>query len=271
VAVYDRESTAVHALRPPGLTYASGVVALDGTPTKRMWELSLGTRLNHRPVLASDEQRAEYIEHALNLNLVRTTEYIKSYNSPDHVNTDQDAVLLEEIADEHDTHPGLITTRTAEGEYDDVDVLELVDETKHYGNILGSNEFGETRLGAVIGPNHYGDQYIQTWGAYAGETVEQEPSAKGQDHRAPVVTSRRERAGECRPVVDTLSTFEEDARCVLLAVRATATGVTPMGVTRHPRRQHRRRRDSRARGLQARYRRSVLRWTAYLTVSAEDV
>jgi hypothetical protein len=181
VAVYDRESTAVHALRPPDLTYASGVVALDGTPTKRMWELSLGTRLNHRPVLASDEERAEYIKHALNLNLVRTTEYIKSYNSPDHVYTDQDTALLEAIADEHGTRPGLITTATAEGEYDDVDVLEPVDETKHYGNVLGSNQFAETRLGAVIGSNHYGDQYIQKWGAYASETVEREPGAKGQD------------------------------------------------------------------------------------------
>jgi len=181
VAVYDRESTAVHALRPPDLTYASGVVALDGTPTKRLWELSLGTRLNHRPVLADDEERAEYIEHALNLNLVRTTEYIKSYNSPDHVNTDQDAALLEAIADEHDTRPGLITTATAESEYNDVDVLKLVDETKHYGNVLGSNEFAETRLGAVIGSNHYGDQYVQKWGAYAGEAVERDDGTKGQD------------------------------------------------------------------------------------------
>ena len=180
VAVYDRESTAVHALRPPDLTYTSGVVALDGTPTKRMWELSLGTRLNHRSVL-QDGERREYIEDALNLNLVRSTEYIKSYNSADHVNTDQDAALLEAIADEHGQTPSVITTATAEGEYDADGVLDLVDETKHYGNVLGSNVFAETRLGAVIGSNHYGDHYIQKWGAYAGETVEREPGAKGQD------------------------------------------------------------------------------------------
>jgi hypothetical protein len=145
-----------------------------------MWELSLRTRLNHRPVL-QDGERREYIEDALNLNLVCSTEYIKSYNPADHVNTDQDAALLEAIADEHEQTPSVITTETAEGEYDANGVLDLVDETKHYGNVLGSNEFAETRLGAVIGSNHYGDQYIQKWGGYAGETVEREPGTKGQD------------------------------------------------------------------------------------------
>jgi DNA-binding transcriptional ArsR family regulator len=59
-----------------------------------------------------------------------------------------------------------------EQEYDTEGVLEFVDQTKHYGNVLGSNKFDDTRLGAVIGSNHYGDGYIKKWGAYAGETVE---------------------------------------------------------------------------------------------------
>lgn len=51
-------------------------------------------------------------------------------------------------------------------------LLELVDETKHYRKVLGSNEFDDIRLGAVIGSNHYGDGHIKNWGAYAGEAVE---------------------------------------------------------------------------------------------------
>jgi len=35
----------------------------------------------------------------LNLDLVRTPEWVKSYNSADHVNTKQDAALLEAIAE----------------------------------------------------------------------------------------------------------------------------------------------------------------------------
>ena len=171
LGVFDRHQGGVSVLQPPALKYASGVVALDGTPTRQMWELALGEPLNHRPVLHAGE-RAEYIRSALNLNLVRTTEYVKPYNSSSHINTSQDAALLEAIADKHGERPSVITTTTAEHEYDTDGVLEHVDDTKHYGNILGSNEFSDTRVGAVIGSNHYGDRYIKKWGAYAGEPVE---------------------------------------------------------------------------------------------------
>jgi len=193
--VYNRRTAEVSVLRPPPLADAppsrkpSGVVALDGTPTKRMWELALGERLDHRPVL-QQEERAEYIEHALNLNFVRSSEYIKSYNSADHVSVAKDAALLEAIAEEHGQKPALITTMTAKDEYIDAGVLQVDDEDavvggvardlKHYGNVLGSNEFDDTRLGAVIGSNHYGDGYIKKWGAYAGETVER-GDGKGTD------------------------------------------------------------------------------------------
>jgi len=180
--VFNRNTGAVSVLRPPALDYASGIVALDGTPTKRLWELSLGERLNHRPVLG-DEERAEYVRDALNLNIVRTTDYVKSYNSADHVFPEEDAALLEQIAEDHGERPGVITTSTAEDVYDEEGVLDLVDSTKHYGNVLGSNEYAEKRLGAVIGSNHYGDGFIKKWGAYAGHAVEDpdrsDPSNRG--------------------------------------------------------------------------------------------
>ncbi|WP_128906762.1 hypothetical protein [Halorubrum amylolyticum] len=178
-AVFDRATGAVSVLRPPALEYVTGVVALDGTPTKRMWELTLGERLTHRPILA-DAERAEYVRDALNLNLVRTTEYVKPYNSAEHVNTAEDAALLEGIADAHGERPAVITSSTAEHEYDAEDVLQYVDDTRHYGNVLGSNEYDDTRLGAVIGSNHYGDGYIKKWGAYAGDAVER-GDGKGAD------------------------------------------------------------------------------------------
>ena len=46
-------------------------------------------------------------------------------------------------------------------------------------DVLGSNEFAQKRVGAVIGSNHYGDGYIKKWGAYAGTAVEREDEAKG--------------------------------------------------------------------------------------------
>lgn len=198
VGVLNRAVGEISILQTPGLDYASSVVALDGTPTKRMWELALGEQLTHRPVL-KDEERAEYISDALNLNLVRTTEYIKPYNpkpeyAEDRIAVEKDAALLDAIVEKHDQRPALITTTTALNEYDKADVIDLdrtadpgdrvidgpVDRVKWYGNVLGSNEFDDTRLGVVIGSNHYGDGFIKKWGAYAGQAVERNDE-KGSD------------------------------------------------------------------------------------------
>lgn len=191
IGVFDRETGRVHVLRPPDLRYASGVVALDGTPTRRLWELSLGTRLNHRQVL-TDAERVEYLRDTLSLNLVRTTEWVKSYNSEDHVNPENDGALLDAITEEHGRSPAVLTTKTGERVHENAGLYETdgkggladgngrVSDLAHYGNLLGSNRFANTRLGAVIGSNHYGDGFIQRWGAFAGEAVER-GEGKGAD------------------------------------------------------------------------------------------
>jgi len=183
IGVFDRENNEVHILNPPNLGYASGVIALDGTPTKELWELSPGTRLNHRQVLA-DGERQEYLSEGLGLNIVQITDAVKPYNNDRNVNVEKDAALLEEIADQYGRLVGgVISTQTALTEYDAAGVLTFAPETQEvtdgpaekvnwHGNVLGSNEFKETRLGAVIGSNHYGDRFIERWGAYAGEAVE---------------------------------------------------------------------------------------------------
>ena len=178
-AVHNQAKNELSLLTPPDLDYASGVVALDGTPTVDMWEDCLGERLNHREVLQGNE-RAEYIKEALNLNLIRTSEYIKPYNSAGHVNVEADATLLNEIAALHGETPGVITTSTAEDCYRSAEDTLPIAETKHYGNVLGSNEFKTKRVGAVIGSNHYGDHYIKKWAAYAGEAAER-GEGKGAD------------------------------------------------------------------------------------------
>jgi len=183
---YQDERADLRMLDPPPLDYASAVIALDGTPTLDMWELALDTRLNKRRVL-SDSERRDYIRDALNLNVVRTTEHVKPYNSPDHVDVRGDAALLDAVREQHGEKPGLITTRTALDEYASADVLDYdpedgtvtegaVERVKWRGDVLGSNEFDGKRLGVVIGSNHFGDGYIKKWGAYAGEAVTREAS-----------------------------------------------------------------------------------------------
>jgi hypothetical protein len=88
------------------------------------------------------------------------------------VNIEKDAALLNEIQSIHDETPGVITTSTAENAYQTAEETLPIAETKHFGNVLGSNEFETKRVGAVFGSNHYGDQFIKRWGAYAGETID---------------------------------------------------------------------------------------------------
>jgi hypothetical protein len=179
IGLFDREQGRVYLLAPPPLQYTRAVLALDGTPTREMWELVLGGRLNHRQVLTDDERR-EYIRDGLNLNLIRTTKAVKPYNSSDHVKVEQDAALLEKVHDQHGQLPALISSRTALKEYDRSGVLERVDGTAYYGNVLGSNAFKDKRLGVVVGSNHFGDGYIEKWAAYAGEVAER-GDGKGSD------------------------------------------------------------------------------------------
>lgn len=189
VGLHNRKTGEVRILAPPELDSARAVVALDGTPTPELWNLTLGARLSHRPVL-DDDERPAYIRDALELSIVRTTEYLKPYNSADHVNVERDIALLEQITDSHGEAPGVISTRTALQEYENADALAFnresgdvlegpAESVRWYGNVLGSNQFKHKRVGAVIGSNHYGDGFIKKWAAYAGETADRNDEKGG--------------------------------------------------------------------------------------------
>jgi len=75
----------------------------------------------------------------------------------------------------------VVTTATAEHEYDTDGVLDHVDETKHYGNILGSNEFKQKRVGAVVGSNNYGDGFVKKWAAFDGQAVDTPDRSKAEN------------------------------------------------------------------------------------------
>jgi DNA-binding transcriptional ArsR family regulator len=187
---------AVHLLRPArGLSFADHVVGLDGTPTPDMWELATGLDLDHETVL--DGRRAEYLEIALGLRIVRTTDAVKPYNNDDHVHTSRDAALLEAITKHHGDAPAVITTSTARYVWDDAGVIDYnadedavedgpVSGLKIHGNVLGSNRFQHERLGCLVGSNHYGDGFVKRWGAYAGKAVTRESNPTASPDETPL-------------------------------------------------------------------------------------
>jgi hypothetical protein len=172
VGLHDREAGEIRVLCPPDLRYARSVVALDGTPTPRMWDRALGLKLTHRPVLSGDDERQAYIRDALGLQIVRTTDYVKTYNTAEYVNVERDGALLDAVAAEHGQNPALITTATAEREYAAAGITDQVGARAHYGNVLGSNQFADARVGVVVGSQHYGDRFVQRWAAYDHATVD---------------------------------------------------------------------------------------------------
>jgi hypothetical protein len=188
--VFNRGESEITLLRPPNLRSGRGLVALDGTPVPSMWRTVLGRSLHHHRVLSNHERR-EYVRDALNLTLVRSTDDIKPYSSGAYVNVDEDASLLDWIGTTYNRKPALITAKDAKDEYheaenidfrlvgpDEVTEESCVRAAKHYGNILGSNDFRQERLGVVIGSRHFGDDFIKKWSALMDHGVER--SGKGK-------------------------------------------------------------------------------------------
>jgi hypothetical protein len=169
----DHDESELSLLQPPQLDDSKCVLGLDGTPWPTQWELCLGRTLNHEEVL-DDDGRASFLGETLNLSIYQIGNAAKPYSSGMHVNPEKDAALLEYISDQENSPVDLISSKEAISQYGKVGALDSVGNTAHYGNIKGSNKLKYSRIGAVIGSPHYGDTYIEKWGAFAGEPVDDE-------------------------------------------------------------------------------------------------
>ncbi|TKR25891.1 toprim domain-containing protein [Natronomonas salsuginis] len=178
-AARNRDSGEVFLLLPPELNDANGVIALDGTPTPDLWQLAVDTRLSHEQVL-SDKERADYLTDALDCSIIQTTDATKTYSSGTYVKPEEDGLLFEAVAKREETEPALISTRRAIGQYEQEGVLAPIGKHEYYGNLKGSNQFKSARVGIVAGSQHYGDDYVERWGALAGTSVER-GDGKGMD------------------------------------------------------------------------------------------
>lgn len=178
IGVFNGKENKVDILRQPDFEPAEKVLALDGTPTIDLWELVLGISLEQREVLSEMERKA-YIWNALNHRVYQTTEARKPYSSGNYVSVQQDHALITAIRRHHGQKPALITSKKAlEGGgsnqnqcYEDAGVLGQVSAYEYRGNLIGSNQFKHERVGVVTGSAHYGDEYIERWGALAGKAI----------------------------------------------------------------------------------------------------
>ena len=169
-------------LIPPPLYAAESVVALDGTPTLTKWRLVLGGNwIEHEPVLNSDREKRDYLRDVLGLKITQTDAGTKPYQSGDSVNVSSDGALLENTHEREGNRPSVITSRRAKEQYESTGVYKHIEVAEHYGNLKGSNEFEETRLGVVIGSPHPPEgEAVQRWGALDGRSVERKTDQDGR-------------------------------------------------------------------------------------------
>ncbi|GGL23182.1 hypothetical protein GCM10009037_03320 [Halarchaeum grantii] len=169
-------------LIPPPLYAAESVVALDGTPTLTKWRLVLGgDYIVHEPVLNSDREKREYLRDVLGLEIIQTDGGAKPYQSGNNVNVRSDGALLENIHSREGHRPSVITSKQAKEQYESTEVDGHIEVAEHYGNLKGSNEFEETRLGVVIGSPHPPEgEAVQRWGALNGDAVERKTDDEGR-------------------------------------------------------------------------------------------
>lgn len=176
ILVRDGESDSMFLLNPPCFEIADGFIGLDGTPTPELWEIATGLNLTHQSLL-SEKEKKEYVSNVLNYEIIQTNESEKAYSGGGGVTTSKDTKIAHGITLREGEKAGLISSKRAiENEYPEENNGEIFDYldsdyTLTFAEVPSSNELMDKRLGFISGSRHYGDRYIEKWGAYADEPV----------------------------------------------------------------------------------------------------
>jgi len=189
----DRNGHGAILHTPPAREAGNGDVAplvgLDATGRRELWATALLEDVVVEDIHDTDVERAEFLEEALDLRVIRASDRPRPYEGdPNSKDTDGDVALLEAIADEYAGidaprtredrpttvgNPAAVTTKAVRNLLEDDPRLDdVVDTWEHYGNHTGSNDLGGHRLAALLGSQHYGDHAIERFAALAGESVD---------------------------------------------------------------------------------------------------
>lgn len=123
-AARRRHDERLWILDPPDLSDVAGVVALDGTPEKSLWDLTLGENLEHIQLLSDDERRA-YFNRPTGRTTIQTTTNRNPYSSGESVTPEKDGAMFNAIAERMgmDEIPPMISTKDALNRYQEGGVL----------------------------------------------------------------------------------------------------------------------------------------------------
>ena len=189
----DRNGHGAILHTPPAREAGNGDVAplvgLDATGRRELWATALLEDVVVEDIHDTDAERAEFLEEALDLRVIRASDRPRPYEGdPNSKDTDGDVALLEAIAEEYAGidaprtredrpttvgKPAAVTTKGVRNLLEEDPRLDdVVGTWEHYGNHTGSNDLGDHRLAALLGSQHYGDHAIERFAALAGESVD---------------------------------------------------------------------------------------------------
>jgi len=183
--LWSRDHTGALVNHPPAFECGHldcSVIGLDATGRERLWSLALGRTVTADSIHDGDEDKREFLRDTMNLQVVQTSSRLRTYEGTPSGSFDGDVGLVKEVAQEYTkqflrqgrldraTLPGVITTKTVRQEIEPR-IQDDVSEVNHYGDILGSNALAQCNVGVVLGTQHFGDDFVEQWAAFAGEEV----------------------------------------------------------------------------------------------------
>lgn len=202
--VYDRNGDGALLRTPPEYTDTDGgpcsVIGLDATPRRELWEQYAGfDDVEIVSPFADRRERRAFVRDTRNLQVVQThTHHVNTYSGdPTGKSFDEDLELLREIADTYGSQqlrrdslattgdPAVITTKTVEHYLGD-DLEAHTAETAHYWDVVGSNDLGEHKIGALLGAPHPGDDVIEQAALLAGQEITPDGHGTEKQYHSPV-------------------------------------------------------------------------------------
>jgi len=185
----DRGHRGAVVSRPPAFTAGGGenaVVGLDATGRAPLWELAIGREVHPRDIHGTPEERRAFLRDVYGLQVVQTDD-VAHYYEGGTAGKDLDGVaelvkrIAEEYAPDAGQNPAVVTTNDVERELEDRLAPHTTD-LAHYGDLKGSNALAENRLAALLGCQHFGDEFVEKWSALAGEEVTRTGRGMGLDY-----------------------------------------------------------------------------------------
>lgn len=173
----ENDTNTVWLRQKPDFEESNSVVALDGTPVKRMWNAATGITWHESRVVPRGEM-GHYLHNVMGTEVVQTGSGSKPYHSGQWVTGDIDGATLLSAEVKFGEKPGVITTKKVLRDvYTNIE--DISDGTLNFARVKSNNQFAPKEVGVVLGTPHPGDDYLKRWGALMGHSI-QGTSSPGQ-------------------------------------------------------------------------------------------